>query len=792
MTASLVLAFGFASPALLWGLVLGGIPIVIHLLHKRKFRETPWAAMRFLMEAARKHSRRIRLEQLVLLCVRVLILVLLVLALAQPFVETLGTYFRADVPAQRLIAVDASFSMGYRQGPDGTRSESSRLDRAKRMARQIVSASRQGDALNLVRIAEFSPPAIVRQPAYQKDSVIDEIDQLKLTEEPGDVLAALQTLDELLGEAPEISRKEVYLISDFQRADWAPDSNVRAAQIRRSLKSLSQKAELVFLDVGESQTDNAAVTDFVADQSFFTVGEAVPLRATLHNFGFPVAGAPALTGQLVELFVDGQLVQSRRVDLPPGGETTVDFTHTFAAGGEHQVEVRLQDDALPLDNHRRLALPVQDGLSVLLVDGRPAGRAAESATYYLQMVLSPSTASPTGSGAIRPHVIKEGELTVTDLSRYDCVFVCNVGLFTDQEAAVLQSYVSGGGALIVCLGDQVRPENYNLVLYRDGKGLLPAKLGERVGNAENPQDAFGFDPGDLSHPIVKVFEGNPGTGLESALIFEYFRTELAPDSGSRVALRLTTGDPFLVESPVGRGRSLLVTTSVDARWGSWPVQRSFPPLIHEMVRFAVSGKWKERQRLVGEPLLRALPHQAAGLSVTIKRPDGREQPSLALRLGRAEDSADLVYDNTDKSGLYEVVLGPPMGRSELFAVNVDPRESDLTKISEDELRIEWLPGIDFAYRTRWQDFDRDTVVSSAERGGLPRWLLAAVLCLVLIEQFMAWNFFYGFLLLCGAVAAVFVRHSWTWNPLAGAAVLIVLTAGLVALWRWGRRPRPGP
>src|SRR5437764_9984736 len=77
--ADYLLAIGFesfASPALLWGLALAAVPLIIHLLNKRKHREMNWAAMRFLLEAVRKNSRRLRIEQLILLAVRTLLLVL--------------------------------------------------------------------------------------------------------------------------------------------------------------------------------------------------------------------------------------------------------------------------------------------------------------------------------------------------------------------------------------------------------------------------------------------------------------------------------------------------------------------------------------------------------------------------------------------------------------------------------------------------------------------------------------------------------------------------------------------
>ena len=152
-----IIAFGFGSIWLLWGLALGAIPIVIHLLHKRRFRESQWAAMRFLLEAARKNSRRIRLEQLLLLIVRTLIFVLLVAALSQPYVETFGITSSAKVTTHRIIVIDASYSMAYQSADD------SLFERAKEIAKNIVAGAGQGDALNLVRICNSEPRAIVRE-----------------------------------------------------------------------------------------------------------------------------------------------------------------------------------------------------------------------------------------------------------------------------------------------------------------------------------------------------------------------------------------------------------------------------------------------------------------------------------------------------------------------------------------------------------------------------------------------------------------------------------------------------
>jgi hypothetical protein len=109
----LVLAFGFGSPLMLWGLGAGGIPILIHLLHRRKFKTVQWAAMRFLLAATKKQSRRLKLEQLILLIVRTLIVVFIALAFARPTAETLGEYFQSEGPRHRIVVIDATYSMGY-------------------------------------------------------------------------------------------------------------------------------------------------------------------------------------------------------------------------------------------------------------------------------------------------------------------------------------------------------------------------------------------------------------------------------------------------------------------------------------------------------------------------------------------------------------------------------------------------------------------------------------------------------------------------------------------------------
>lgn len=770
-----LLAVGFASPWLLLGLVLGGIPVVIHLLHKRRYAETRWAAMRFLIEAARKHSRRLRLEQLLLLTVRTLLLVFIVLALARPYVESFGTYFQAEAPTHRIIVVDASLSMAYR--PAGP----SRFEQAKQAAHQIVSNAKRGDAFNLVRIAGSEPRAIIRRPAYRKSRVAEEIEQMQVTEERGDVSATLECLVELLKYAPDISHKEITLIGDFQKDNWLPESSRQKGQRRRLLRQLSTQADLVLVDLGQSGAVNSAVTDLRVVEPFLIAGRPLHVRAVVRRFG-----AAARSGCLVELRIDDRLAETRRIELVPDTGVPIEFVYTLDVAGEHRVEVRLEEDALPQDDRRCLSLPVSEALDVLLVNGRHAGRDEETATYYLAKAMAPSTANKPWRGMMRTTIINEGDLPSVDLGRYACVFLCNVALLTQREAESLRAYVERGGGLIVSLGDQVQAENYNLRLGGGGAGILPARLENHV-NATAGTQAEGFcafDLENLEHPALARFEGNPNAGLETVMTFQYIRTTPATERPSRVALRFDSGDPAIVDAPTGEGRTILVTTSVDNTWGTWTVSTSFLPIMHELVLHAVSGRWAGRQLLVHESLLRTLTPHTFDMPVTIVRPDGTEGPT---RVREIEGSTAVEYDGTDLSGFYQVMLGHPLNRMELAAVNIDARESDVQRLNQEELQGDLLAGSDYAYRTDWQTFGSDADVAVAERGGLSRWLLAFAFCLLLVEQLMAWKFFYGFFLMYWAVTIGFVQQTWMHHRLGGVSLLVIALVGFALLFAFRRR-----
>jgi hypothetical protein len=583
------LAFGFGSGWMLWFLTAAAAPIIIHLWNKRRHREMRWAAMEYLLAAIRNNARRITLEQLILLLVRTLIVVLLAIAAAEPFLDMtegfggflwpaaiglvvvagvlwLGIFARGPWWARsagatallvggaaclmlinfssfhpfaasginsrrthRVIVIDGSYSMDYKPG------DKNRFEQAKDLARQIVEESLLGDGFTLILMAE-PPHVTVGTPVFDRADFLDELGRLRMPHAGGDLAAALARVEEVLQTArrehPKLVRHEVHIVSDLGRTTWNLPSRDAQAAFRRQAAKLTESAGLIVYDVGQPEVHNLAVTSaqMVRSRSdapvkFATIRHDATFRFDLRNFGSQEA-----VQQVVELHVDGRKASDTTLDVPGHGQASGRFTYHFDAPGDHAVEIRLASDPLQVDNSRFLSVPVRAQLKVLCIDGRPSGDAFSSATGYLRQALRDAPLRDASEGRISAEVETERALRERDLEQYDAIFLCNVAQFNQEEAAALHKYVSRGGGLVTFLGERVQAESYNLGLGGGGKlpRVLPAQLGGIVSRESEKAFAAASDTfrGPFEHEIVRIFQTNPDVRFANTPVDKWFKLRL--------------------------------------------------------------------------------------------------------------------------------------------------------------------------------------------------------------------------------------------------------------------------
>jgi Mg-chelatase subunit ChlD len=781
-------AFAMASPWLAAaGVLLAGIPIVIHLLRRQRYQTRAWGAMRFVRQAARRRSRRTRLEALLLLAVRTMIILFVATALARPYIEVTGASRVEESAVQHVIIVDTSASMAYTSGGE------SRFEKAIDQAGRIVESARVGDAFNLLRIGGTEPLVIIRHPAYDAADVKREIARLQVSDERGRPLDALTAALELLSEDSGISEREVYLLTDLQASNWSLQSPAELQQVRETLSGISSRALISIIDIGESVAENAAVIDVQGTVRRRTARTSAVVTATFRNYG-----QTQRPGQRVELLVDGQIHETRLVDLPANGETVINWDVPVSLESDAVVEVRLAADELHSDDSRWLVLPPARDYRVLLVDGEESHASSlPEASGFLKLALNPRGPSATTSTAearpmMLPSVISDGMLADVHLDEFDCVYLCNVALLTEREVGLLEQFVTQGGGLVIVLGDAVRTANYNELMCRDDRQLLPGRLLGATGDLDSTGGGFRFEVDDYSHPILTPFEGNETAGLLTTRIDRYVQTEESSDPATRVVLRYSSGDPAILERSCGDGRVLLVTTALDDHWGNWVLWPSFVPMMHELTRYAAAGDFGRRQRLVGEQIVRPIPAEMQDQArLILTSPDGASQ---VLRVRFEDAAAQIMSPPLKTPGPYDLQISGPTGANESYVVNIDPAESDLEKLDVKTLEGLVPPQSELRYLQRWQPRSSGDASDELARNNLSSWFLWAAFCLLLVEQLMAWRFLLGVTALCLIVVGALFGQLSGWNASTGV-IAGTLLAGLV-LWqviqergnRRGKRP----
>jgi len=733
------LARMFVNPAMLLGAAAIAAPIIIFLLSRFRYRTVDWAALVFLQRALKRQQRRLRLENLLLLLIRCLLLILFALALARP--RSVGEVVTDPKDARRnvLVAVDTSYSTAYQVGSD---EDETVFRRALRAAKDVVAGLSDGDLINVVAFDEGAR-VLYAKPRQLNDRVraevlqdLEDAPELQRSERTTDLAALLHALPAALrafdfdaagnplpaGAAP--GEKVVLLLTDAQRAGFL-DADGRAydrtlAGVAEDLRALA--ASVVLLDCGAEEPKNVAVVRLATRQA--VVGRGLPchVEATVRN------GSSSEAKDLVlEYFVDGaeRPQKSVSISLGPGEEVTAEpLRYVFRDAGAHDVAVTLRSDALTLDNERHLVVDVREEVRVLLVDGEPSRERWESETDFLREVLRLSEhVTESGQGLVRPEVVDEGQLASVRLGDYDAVFVCNVGTPSEEAAAALERYVRDGGAVVFTVGAQVDAGAYNDALWRDGLGPLPCKLGAARGGTreeaaiDEDAPAWVMGLGDHEGHPVELFASEEMLGwLRSPSVFGFVEAEVAAGGedapAAAVPLRVVprpaddapdasvegVGYPLLVERPFGRGRVAVWLSTVDYRWNSCVLFDGFyVPFWRELVLDLAQRRRAASNLPIGGRYEQILPASGYSARVEVETPDGRREAIVLERQGdeevyRLSFPDDEERAGLERSGLYTIrrVGVAQEGAPTLvdpFAVAVDTREGALARFSADELEV---------------------------------------------------------------------------------------------------------
>jgi hypothetical protein len=665
----------FLNPLYLLAALAALVPLIIHLLHRQRARIEVFPSLEFLRRMMRRKTRRFHLKQILLLLARILLVLFIALALARPTV-TGGRVVKGHLPTSAVIILDDSFSMLRRSG------EQELFDLAKLKTLSLLEYFERSDEVYI--LAASSPShGLVESGATDPDRLGERVGEITCGRFKTDIAAPLRQALAIL-EDSDNPNKEIYIISDMQQAGWDWEEEAGAGE--------HEGIKVMVVDLGDEDA-NACVSDVAFRIPAGT--DDLEMAVTFERFH-----SPGNQGRVAEIFLKGALFE--RTVFSPGEFAGEEETFRIPAfDGFFWGEVAMAADKLEIDDKRYFALPSRR---------RVIGVVGEH--YYIENALS-----PMGGGGFQPVVIEEGALNRESLAGIDVLVAANVQRFSPLEIEAIADYVAGGGGLLMFLGDRVDIGAYN-------RHLLP-----RLGPVTIESVADGGETGFYSierfergHPVFAKFKTDESP-FSDARFYQYMRLGAG---GGRAIAHFSDGSPAVVEV---NERFVIFASSADTRWSDLVSTSQFLPILHEMLLYLSSHIRLSQSYEIGSEIL--IKAAGAEAPVILDGPTGavRHFPEVLgeTRRYRIESPAE--------PGIY--FLRSERETLSVFAVNVDPRESDLTKVPFDQIRSA-LAGLDVR-RISAED-DIGASISLLRRGrDLARACLWAGLVLVIIESLLASN-----------------------------------------------------
>ncbi len=666
----------FAIPLMLTGLAAGAIPVIIHLLHRRKTTTIAWGAMMFLQESAIRRKKRLFIEHWLLMLLRIAILSLLAILLARPILPA-GKFnpLARNAPSDVVVVLDHSLSSGLMTG------NRSVFQRGVDLIKNIRSHLRPGDTLGVV-LAQSHPRALTRfpvavsSPGQIEDRLIRPLERMPAGLTGSSIPAAI-ALARRMAERGENFQKIIFVISDQRRVSW----RINHPQVWRALLGAGKRRVAIPVfdlptPVGSTSSD-IAVGPLHIEPALPGVGRLTHIMLSLSNSG-PTKVSPIP----LQLSVNGVPVATRmEAGVAPGRTQTILFNYRFSNAGSHWIKVRAKvKDALAADNWSLAAVRVWKRLRVLIIDSALTNAGSLRASRFLVAALNPS---PNLAGSLSlaiPQAMSVTDALRANLHHYDAVIINDPPIVPMRLLRRLHRYAAAGHGVWFILGRFTSRTFVNHALPAAGFSL--GTISTEISAVHSPLIVIRRPRSGILRPLAKL---NRNAIVHVTLTRWWRLRERNPRE--RALLATNTGDPLVVQKKVGSrgGGVLLWTTSVDGHWNDWPMQAgSFVPLVNQSVYELAMGRRRMTDRHYlkpGDSIIWTGPARPVIDSAVIVNPRGvahKVQPQLT-----GNHRYLIAWDHTGRPGLYELHFKPStVSQPVYYSVGIDPAQLNPQMISK--------------------------------------------------------------------------------------------------------------
>lgn len=634
---------GFLNSFFLVALTATALPILIHILNRRRMRKVPFSSLEFIFELSRRRMSKVNFRRWIVLALRTLAVLFLVLAFARPTLKNNAALFLPGKASKHVVVcLDASASM-HAEHATGTA-----FTEAQDLARKVVDESGNNDLFNVVSFASRAD-ILFENGTHNKQIVSNVIGDLRPTLEPGSVSKTVATVIDYMQQS-EMPTGEIYVISDFREGS---DSTV-VTDVPRGIR-------VILLPVYEEPVSNVSIDRVFTPRKLIRPGEVVRIGVSVTNQS---REAPA--DFPLELIVGGSRKAEKVVTLSPAATANVTFSVSLNDWGRYPCRVSKNRDRLPIDDDRYFLLDVSQKVPVTLIRGRryaDDGTKQAAGYFFVDKALNPRG---SGEGEFSVDVIDESDVTSASLTSQSVVVWTEPQSLDERRFSLFKRHVESGGSAMVFLGPG-RRAMWTRDDYAGYLGITSASVRER-------QEGERFASFQTEHPIFSIFNEEELQLLARSRIRRYVAVSgVSPDS---VLAYLGSGDPGVWECRRGRGRIIVVAATPDIPSGDLPLSPMFLPFIHTAVTYLASAEGGDfyGENLAGADLFFDLPERGTqGGPLHVVNDDGAEMQAILFETPRGETRA--MVSRPAAVGFYRLLADTTVIAE--AAVNVDTRESNL-------------------------------------------------------------------------------------------------------------------
>jgi hypothetical protein len=690
----------FLTPLFLLALGALAVPVLIHLTQKERKHVVAFPSLMFLRKIPYESVQRRRIRDALLLLLRLAALALIVAAFARPFLR--GSELAAAPGGARDIVVlfDRSYSMGY----------GDTWSRAQRAADQALASATPADRISVVMFADVAE--VILRSTPDRSRAVADINAAQPGAGSTKFGPALKLASSLLAESL-LPRKEVIVVSDFQRGGWLPDDTLR-------MPGGTQVTPVV---VEGAQGLNLAVTPVALLRTTEGGQERITVTAgVLNRSATPATNVP------IHLEIDARPVQDLQISAAANASASVTFAPLTITNANTKASVRLGTagqsvDALERDNVFHFVVTPAAPVPVLVVS---QGRADQN--LYLSRALAIGEQPRFNTSMQSPEALAGDAMNKARL------VILNDVPIGETAAAKLVTFVEGGGGLLIAAGSRASWPAAR-------SQWLPVSIGPPVDRTRGA--AARLSGMDYGHAVFEPFRAPRSGDFSTSRFYSYRGLSAAKDA--TVLARFDTGEPALVERAAGRGRVVVFASTLDLTWNDLALKPMFLPFVHQLGRHLSGFKEQPAWLTIGQVLDVDAAEIAAGATSgaqsraaagrTVLTPGGQRRDLVAGASSAPGAPGAASALELNEQGFYEIRgAGRDAGPVIVAASNVSLGESNLERMDPKEL-VSAVTGGNATGSTSGQDVLPDEAQELAQR--VWWYLLFAGILLLIAESALA-------------------------------------------------------